>query len=139
MKLSDDERNAISSGLLSFATATEMTMRFWCLMEGHTLTGESKHMFNEMQHGIKHAMIYYQKFMERYEKALLDMDNDMTRIEQLRQQGAFLARLYFHTLNLNNNGYPDENIEKALLDILNKEEKPRIFIRQEIIDRFVIR
>lgn len=139
MKLSVDEKNAISSGLLTMATATEMMMRFWCLMEGHTLVGPSKHLFNEMQHGIKHAMVYYQKFMEQYENTLIDMDKDMGRVEDIRKNGAFIARTYLHTLNLNNNGYPDENIEKALTDILAREEKPEIFVRPEVIDQFRIR
>lgn len=137
--MTNEEKNAISAGLLVFAAATEMMMRNWLLMEKHVLTGESKQIFNEMQHGIRHAQVYYSRFMDRYENSLMDMDKDYKRVEEIRKNAAFIARLYLITLNLNNNGYPDENIEKALNDLLDREENPEMFVGKDVIDKFRIR
>ena len=135
--MTNDEKNCISAGLLVFATATEMIMRFWLLMEKHVLTGQSKQLFNEMQHGIKHAQVYYSRFLEKYEDNLIDMDNDYARVEAIRRNAAFMVRTYLTTLNLNNNGIEDEQIEAMLNEAL--PEEAQLAISQEVINRFVIR
>lgn len=137
--MTNNERNGISAGLLVFATATEMMMDYWLKMESYVLTGESKMLWNAMQHGVKQARHYYERFTDKYSSALFGMDNDCKRIDEIRNEAAFIARIYLTTLNLNNNGYPDENIEKALNDILSKEDKCEMFISKELIDKFRIR
>ena len=137
--MTETEKNAISAGLLVFATATEMFMNKWLLATNSRLTGESKMLFNGMKHGVESAKHYYGRFTEKVASVVFDEDKDPARFDSLMQEAAFMARTYFTTLNLNNNDYPDESIEKALNDILAKEENPEIYVSKEVIDMFRVR
>lgn len=135
--MTKQEDNAISQSLLALATATEMMMDFWLRSQHATLTGESKMLFNGMQHGIQQARHYYERFTDKYTSVLYEMDKDCDRIDSIRKEASFVARIYLTCLNLYFNNITNEEIEKRLQSMIDDSDE--LFISKEVIDKLKIR
>ncbi len=131
--MTEDKKNRVSAGLLIFATATERLMSEWLNMEKGELHGESKMLFNMMQHHVKSARHYYERLTDKVATVLYESDKDSKRIDYMRRDADAMIRLYLRVCNAEANGYPSENVEDALLRLPGGKEP---MISDEVINRF---
>lgn len=131
--MTEDEKNRISAGLLIAATATERLMQEWLNMEHGELRGESKMLFNNMQHHVRAARHYYERLTDRIATVLYESDKDSKRIDYMRQDADAMIRFYLRVCNAEANGYSSESVENALRRLTDGKDN---IISDEMINRF---
>lgn len=133
------EKNAVSAGLLVFATATEMFMKNWLRMENITLVGKNKMLWNNMQRSVKAARFYYEQFMDNVASTIYEEDKDCNRIDQLMQDASDMARMYLTSVNCSQNGYDQQAVIDAMNRLLANEENPDILVGEKVVEMFKVR
>lgn len=138
-KLTDREKNALSAGLLVFATATEMLMQAWLRSENKMLQGENKMLFNGMTRGVQQARYYYERFTDKIVTVLYEEDENSNRIDRLREDASDMVRLYLTSLNCSYNGFDTQAIIDGMNRLLEKIEDPKVIVGEAAIDNFKIK
>ena len=137
--MTENEQNHICEALLTYASATEILMTEYLRMQHLRLAGETKQVFNNMSHAIRTAKYYYSRFMNLVAEVQYEDHKDISIIDNMNDDANTFIRLYMYILNATANGYPLENIEKALRELTEKQEDPTIEVSQKVIDKFILR
>lgn len=128
------EAQCIAGNLLVLAHATEELMRQVLNIEKQPLSHEAKQMWNGMLKGVKQAQFYYGRFTDLIATAIWESDgNDATRQDQMRREAMETIRLRLAIENAAANGYPPEEIEKAIRQMSEGKQKK---ISDTVIDKF---
>lgn len=139
--MTQQEKNTIAAGLLVFSTAAEELMHSYLNMQHVQLAGEGKMLFNNMQRAVREARYYYERLNNMFATALVTSDKSFRRADMMRQDADYLIRLYLRLMNLEELGYPSEEVEKTLRRLQDKatendSEQPSI--SEQVIDKFRI-
>ena len=134
-----DEKNAVSSGMLVAAKATECFVDYWLRMEHAVLTGRHKQLYNRMVEHAKALRYYYEQVTDRTVAVLYKEDKDAQRIDQLLKDAADMVRVYLTLLNCHQNGYDTQAIIDAINRLIDAEPEPKRIVSNEIIDKFKVR
>lgn len=137
--MTQQEQNTIAAGLMVFATATEELIRTYMNMQQVQLAGESKMLFNSMQHAIRQAKFYYERLNDMFGQVLIESDKNANRFDLMREDADYLIRLYLRITNLNQLGYPNDEIENSLRRLQLKgmsEDNKQPDVSEAVIERF---
>ena len=95
--MTEEEKNAISSGVLVSPQMSELFMHEWLKMQNAELTGKPKMIWNNMVRSVQQAQYWHAQFTEYVATVLYSEDKDATRIDQMRKEASDMARIFSHS------------------------------------------
>ena len=136
MNITQFDRNAEASGLLTFTHSVETLTRSYLRNNRLHFNQKMKMIVNGMERAAKSMLFYYGQFNEEMVSSLFDKSKDIRHIDQMQDSANDMIRLYLTMLNMKANGFTAHDMEDAMNRTLDAEPNAERLVSQEFIDSF---